>query len=150
MAISEVKSIVYKIAPSSLNDFGLIASLKMLCEISNEEKLKVEFTEKGDYERFDEYTEINLYRIAQETLNNAIKHSSASKININVSIKSDIFTLKIIDNGIGINKNILNNKTGGNGLINMQERANSIGADFKINSKNKQTIISISIKLNDK
>jgi two-component system NarL family sensor kinase len=65
---------------------------------------------------------MHMYRIAQEIMNNIIKHSRASSVNFSISeIKGNI-ELRIIDNGIGFNKDVVIKKTEGLGLQNILAR----------------------------
>ncbi|MFI1744215.1 tetratricopeptide repeat-containing sensor histidine kinase [Thalassobellus sediminis] len=86
---------------------------------------------------------MNIYRIIQEAINNAIKYSEASNVNVNIEkLKSNIkFTVK--DNGKGFEEN---NVMLGNGLNNMKKRAHDISATFKIKSSlNKGTSVILEI-----
>ena len=77
---------------------------------------------------------INLYRIIQEALQNAIKHSDGSKVKIDLEYSSESQVLKasISDNG----KGLLNEATNGFGLKSMNQRADKIGASLHIVSEN--------------
>lgn len=68
----------------------------------------------------------HLYRIIQEAINNALKHSQCNKINIDVK-STDSWNIIIADNGIGIRETNKKIKEGGNGLTNMQERGEEVG-----------------------
>ncbi len=92
---------------------------------------------------------LHLYRICQESLSNALKHSNATKIEIEFSYNnSHPFNFKIMDNGIGFDMEMAIEK-GHYGLQNMKDRASEIGANYKIETiKNKGTIIEISLNEN--
>lgn len=79
--------------------------------------------------RLQPHVRQNLYFVYKEALHNAIKHSSANKIDVHMENNSGLFLLSISDNGKGID---LHKKFSGNGLINMQRRAEQIGASFEI------------------
>ncbi|MDX5339861.1 MAG: tetratricopeptide repeat protein [Cyclobacteriaceae bacterium] len=84
---------------------------------------------------------INLYRIAQEALNNSIKHAEATQIEVQVMRKNEGIQLKIQDNGKGLPEN----RIGGNGLQTMKTRAFRIGKELIVNSeigKGTQIIVS--------
>ncbi len=76
---------------------------------------------------------LSIFRIVQEAVHNALKHSNASNITVNVNSVEGI-TLKITDDGKGINKTTDN--TGGNGLINMKARAKEAGMQLDIVTEN--------------
>ncbi|HEU0227964.1 MAG TPA: ATP-binding protein, partial [Arachidicoccus soli] len=75
--------------------------------------------------------EINIFRICQEALANIAKHAKATLVNLQIESKSGILNIKIIDNGKGIKSSKLHNPLS-MGLLNMQERANLIGAKINI------------------
>ena len=83
---------------------------------------------------------LNIFRIIQEAIHNALKHSEANNISIRIISNETIF-IQIEDDGKGIEKN---NSTDGNGLLNMEARAKEIGMRFLITSKgNEGTILSL-------
>lgn len=91
------------------------------------------------HQALDNHTSIFIFRMFQEILNNTLKHSKASQVNIFMNYSSDHnFILKVEDNGIGFNveekRNSASSDTGV-GLKSMINRAKLIGAEFKINSK---------------
>ena len=75
----------------------------------------------------------NLFLCAKEAFNNIYKHSQARSLSIFFLLEKDIFTLEIIDDGIGIQ----NKRKSGNGLYNMERRMNSIEGSFKIKPSKK-------------
>jgi signal transduction histidine kinase len=87
---------------------------------------------------------MNIYRILQEAINNAIKHAKATTILVDVYQETDTFRIQISDNGKGFE----NDKVGfGNGLKNMKDRAKEINAEISITSElNSGTIILVSFK----
>ncbi|MFY0602892.1 MAG: sensor histidine kinase [Flavobacteriaceae bacterium] len=88
---------------------------------------------------------INLFRVIQEGINNAIKYAEATNINIIISKENNQVVISIIDNGVGFNMEKI---TLGNGLTNMEKRMSEIGGTLKINSEPKQgTTIQIICKL---
>jgi signal transduction histidine kinase/ligand-binding sensor domain-containing protein len=77
---------------------------------------------------------LQLYRILQEAMNNALKYANATKIDITLqSSDNQLFTCEIEDNGIGFDVAVAQKK--GNGLENMTRRSEAIGAEFVINSR---------------
>lgn len=86
---------------------------------------------------------INLYRIIQEAVNNAIKHAKATKILVEVILFENKAEIAIKDNGIGITENAENT---GNGLSTMKKRAEEINAEFALKKLEKGTFVSLIIK----
>jgi signal transduction histidine kinase len=70
-----------------------------------------------------------VYTIAKEALNNAVKYSGANTITIDTAYNDDCFTLRIADNGVGFDRA---EATGGNGLINMKKRSEEMGAVLEL------------------
>jgi signal transduction histidine kinase len=76
--------------------------------------------------------EEGLYRIAQEALNNALKHAGASLVTVRLRTVDGWVTLEVADNGIGFDPAAA---SGGMGLTNMRERAERLGARLAIESR---------------
>lgn len=92
---------------------------------------------EGALFRLDKQKELILFRIVQETFNNILKHANASTINVEIEYTAVHFSIKVKDNGKGVNLQPLNetdNKSLGLGIRNMHSRARLIGADFTMNS----------------
>jgi len=106
---------------------------------------KTVFTVTGPVTRLSETKEIILFRILQEALNNIIRHSGATEINISLDYHSEYLVLTISDNGSGFEQKenqTINNYS--NGISNMQHRARLIDARFEINTeKEKGTTIRV-------
>src|SRR5690606_6852185 len=92
--------------------------------------------------RFKDEVEFSILRVAQESINNALKHSKATKIKVTLKKIDDTLIMVIEDNGIGFkNKNAKNN---GIGLTNMKHRIEAIDGRISVNSiKGKGSSISV-------
>jgi signal transduction histidine kinase len=88
---------------------------------------------EGDIYPLGEQSELVLFRILQEALNNAIKHSGATHLQIGLQYGAEMFNLTVGDDGVGFLPNSLDNSTG-SGLINIENRAAVIGAVATVNS----------------
>lgn len=97
-----------------------------------------------DY-KFNSEEGINLYRIIQESINNAFKHASASSINIYIETQNNFLYISIGDNGQGFD---LEKVEKGNGLKNIQNRAHLLKGFVKFESTTKGTVVKLSIPLN--
>ena len=81
--IQEIRNIIHNVLPPVLTDFGLIDALKALCTKMDETtSIQVTFSKKLDDKRFPRQIELTLYRIAQELFGNAVKHSEATSIHV--------------------------------------------------------------------
>ncbi|MFT5885311.1 MAG: two-component system NarL family sensor kinase [Arcticibacterium sp.] len=146
--VSEVRRMTFNLMPQSLLDFGLIKALQnlivMLKPIS---KATIEFIHHlgPNNSKFAEDISISLFRIAQECLNNGIKHAQATQIIFIITDQGDNLNLYYSDDGKGFNKNVV---SGGSGLRNMQTRVDVLDGKFDIDTGKEGTNIDITIPLN--
>jgi signal transduction histidine kinase len=89
---------------------------------------------------FGSKTGMNIYRIIQEAVNNAIKHSNATKIEVNVNAKTNNIAIIIKDNGKGFKTETVE---AGNGLQSMRKRAEELEAKLEITSKQTGTLVTV-------
>ncbi|HVD96785.1 MAG TPA: sensor histidine kinase [Cytophagaceae bacterium] len=147
-SISEIRKISHNAMPSGLLDLGLEPALQSLChKMSIPGKISIEMDyhleSKDTVLSFD--IRVCLYRIAQECLNNILKHSSATRALVVVTKSSVSIEMDISDNGKGFNRN---DSSQGNGLKNITERAEILGGRVKIlSSESKGTKIKVLLPL---
>ncbi len=124
--------------PSILDQMGLVAALNWLAEELSKE-LGIKTTVNADkLPPLPPETELAMFRIAQETLNNVRKHAQASKVNITVKLDSNNVKMTITDNGKGFLTSRLTGdlaREGKLGVLGMEERARLIGGDLNIKSE---------------
>ncbi len=133
---SDTRDISHALSPASLRKLGLVAALRHLCEKNNESSnIQIDFYANEQIKNchLDEQTKLNIYRIGQELLNNAIKYSQASHIYLQLSCYNDHLSLSIEDNGKGFQAN--NNDGKGIGLSNIETRTQAMGGNFEIDSQ---------------
>ena len=132
-AITQTRDMARGISPVMCNEAGLAAALEELAASSA--KLydqDVRFESKGDVGERDLSRAHHLYRIAQEALGNALRHSAASLISISLSGSDEGLTLIISDDGRGLGHQTADSR--GLGLHTMEYRAKVIGGEFSIKS----------------
>lgn len=95
-------------------------------------KLQTAFAKEVEAIKLSAETMHNVYTIAKEALNNAVKYSEAGLITIHTTFYDNQFTLSIADDGMGFDRQQI---TEGNGLSNIEKRGSEIGADLKIISE---------------
>lgn len=127
--IDETRRISKNLMPAVLEDFGLVVALKNLADSAGDSQ-EVNFQNCAELPGFSAETEIALYRIVQEALNNAMKYAEADSIQIKLQKEEDKIILSVVDNGKGFEMEEV--KLKGNGLSNMQERAEIADAVFEI------------------
>jgi signal transduction histidine kinase len=135
-AINKTRRLAQGLYPVELKGTGLSAMLEQLVEnIESIYQIKSELVSEGECNIEDPVKLINLFRITQEAVNNAIKHSGATEIRIKMASTPANVTLAIIDNGRGIGERADasgRGVTGGLGMHTMQYRASFLGASFKV------------------
>jgi signal transduction histidine kinase len=130
--LGEARRSVLALRPLALEEKGLEYALRQLAERSSiEGALSCEFWAAGLAQRFEAGVELGLFRIAQEAVTNALKHATAKRISIELIADRDAVKLTVSDDGSGI----AHERTGGYGLVQMQERAQQIGGTLRIDTK---------------
>ncbi len=154
--IQEVRRVSFSLAPSSLDDFGLVVAISRFCEDVNElTNLDIGFINETNFiTRLDPKVEINLYRIIQEGINNAIKYSEGSKVEVKFVHGVNMLSISILDNGKGFDYIELESagyfKNPGHGIFNMRERTSYIGGSFELETGQEQgTRIQITLPINE-
>lgn len=132
----ELGFLAWELRPASIDEFGLEVTLKNFAlEFSRHFKIPVEFhLRKLRKKRLLPEIEINLYRIAQEALNNIAKHAQATNVNVLLEKPDNHIVLIVEDNGIGFEPQKKATKEKGLGLIGMAERAALVGGKIEIES----------------
>jgi len=125
--MQKLRTISFNMMPGVLQRQGLNEALKDLIDImTHSTNIKVNYQCSVDF--FDKERAIHLYRIAQEILNNIIKHAKATVINFNILKIKNKIQFHITDNGIGFNKNTIERKSKGSGLKNIVARVDLLKA----------------------
>jgi signal transduction histidine kinase len=143
-AVAEVRRIVRGLAPVDVDTFGLKAALQDLANVTTKySDLRCEFVCSQSAEVADNAIATQLFRIAQESVNNAVKHSGANRITIKLEGDADCISMQVRDNGIGYNSS---DHTTGMGLRIMQYRSNLIGAAFDVRTTKYGTTVACTLK----
>lgn len=137
--IDELRRTIRAMRPIYLEDLGLIPALEALArDISASSEVDVHFEKTGSPRRLSAELELTLYRVAQEALNNAWRHSKATDIWMSVRFADDAVTVSVRDNGAGFRapRKVTDLPRNSHfGLIGMYERAELAGASLNIQSK---------------
>ncbi len=132
---SSVRDLSHRLHPSKLEQLGLVAAIGGLCkELTHSHGLKIEFTHDQMPAAIPPDTAMCLYRIAQEGLRNAIKHSGAQQAEVELSGTADAISLRIVDHGGGFDPQLVQGKSG-LGLVSMRERVLHVGGEIAIDSR---------------
>jgi PAS domain S-box-containing protein len=130
--ISSIRKIASSLRPSILDDFGLNAALKWHCtEFQNLNGIQCIFEPGFDDAGLSMEMKTELYRMAQESLTNVMRHAGASFVTVSTSEDDDHFYLAVTDNGKGFDVTQRKNTLG---LIGLRERALSLNGALYIES----------------
>jgi len=136
--IENLRRMTRALRPIYLEDLGLVTALEMLVRETNQNNLiKIEFQKSGEEQRLLREVELALYRIAQEALNNIVRHSQAKRADLYISFGEKQIELEVSDNGIGFDmpKSPTDFAPNGHfGLLGIHERADLIGARLEVES----------------
>jgi two-component system, NarL family, sensor histidine kinase UhpB len=132
-SLDQLKVVIYDLRPAMLDDLGLAAALRWYVKARVETSGVVvdsRIEEEPGLARLNPHLEIALYRVAQEALANAVRHSSARRIELGLETKPGFAALTVFDDGKGFD---LEQERGrGLGLLSMRERVTRLGGQFNI------------------
>ncbi len=137
-SLKELRRVVVGLRPPALDELGLTHALRQSLEELQNEKKDCQFTVKGEPFRLSSSMEIAVYRVVQETLSNIRKHAAASKVKLSLQFQKNRLTVEIGDNGKGFDLNQTLGSAiavGHMGLLGMKQRAEMMGGNIKINSR---------------
>jgi two-component system NarL family sensor kinase len=148
--INEIRNISNNLRPAVLNEFGLTDALTNLCKsLSRTTGIIIDFEHQVFKDIGNDRINTYLYRIAQEALNNIIKHSETKSARIQLKTKDKMIYLNIQDHGKGF-QYTENSKLCGNGIVNMKERVQLLNGSIDIQTGLHQgTQIHICIPVNE-
>ena len=132
-SVGDVRRIARRLRPEALDDLGLVNALISLCRrIGHQSGARIETELPTNFPaNTSGETELVVYRVAQESLTNAVRHAHASKIRLSLAASDGQITLRVRDDGRGIVGAL---PTGTAGIDGMRERAMLIGAQLNIRS----------------
>ena len=147
--IQEMREIIYDLRPMSLENLGLWMSVKEfldLVQTRNQVQTQLDVDELSLRRKLDDETEINLFRMIQEAVNNSAKHAQASLIRVSATTEEEKLLVAVTDDGTGIKEEEQEAKRKF-GIHILQERAHVLNAVLKIQSGKSGTRISIELPL---
>ena len=151
--IKGVRTATFNLMPPELSDHGIVSSLaKLTQELAKLTGKNILFYNKTNFDkRLDSLIEINIYRLTQEAINNAIKYADSTHIIVQLSHSNNILSITIDDNGKGFDINEAEkkrNSESGMGLLFMKERIQYVNGRVFINSiPNEGTRITFNIPI---
>lgn len=143
-SVAELRHVARNLMPESLLNFGLETALNDLCEFYIRKDLDIDFQPINIEKKLPLNIQLNIYRIVQELLANAVKHSGANNILLQCSQSEENFFITIEDNGKGFAKNS-EEKTKSLGLRNLKNRVDYLKGKMEISSDHEGTTINIEL-----
>jgi signal transduction histidine kinase len=131
----DVQSLSHRLHSSKLEYLGITAAANSYCkELSEQHKVRVEFSHSDIPHRLSPEVALALFRVLQEALQNAVKHSSAREFRAELRGSPDDILLTVSDPGVGFDQAVAMNGRG-LGLISMRERLRLVGGSLAIESQ---------------
>ena len=137
-SLRELERIISDLRPAHLDDLGLSATLRWYSARLHElASLLIRVDIEGDEPALDDAVKITIFRIVQESLNNIIKHSHATNVNIKIHYRENEAHILVRDNGMGFDMDSVQGRIGraSLGLAGMEERAMLMGGEVQIHSR---------------
>ena len=135
-SIAEMRRVAHNLMPETLMHYGLQTALAdFIRQVEPEGLPVISFNSFGENLRFEKELEITVYRIAQELVNNALKHANAKQIEVQLFTEKGRVSLQVIDNGVGFNPNMASGQTAGKGLKNINDRITAFNGHLEIISE---------------
>jgi signal transduction histidine kinase len=150
----EVRNIAFNLMPAVLVKKGLVAAAEQLAErFGRSGVLSMEVQAYDIPPRLDELTEISLYRVLQEVLNNIVKYAEATEVQVQFVNHEEELVLTVEDNGKGFDPDAFK-ESKGNGWNNIRSRLNLIKAEIEIDAmegrRGSTYIINVPLQVNQK
>jgi len=144
-ATQEMRSLIFELRPADLDAEGLVATLRKHIDVLRRVyPMRIEFKENVAA-RPPPAVEREVYRIAQEALNNAIKHSQADRIDVELSSRDAMISLLVADDGKGFEPKAAELRATKLGITSMEERAESINGVLRIESSEAGTRVELEV-----
>jgi len=135
--IVDVRRMIQAMRPTYLADLGLVAAVRALVQAGQSEGLETRFEIEGEPRRLTDELELNLFRVAQEAMNNVVKHAHANQVTVRLAFAPGQVYLSVRDDGQGfqVPENLLSLVNSGNyGLVGISERAQLVHGTLVISS----------------
>ncbi len=136
-SLNELQRMIANLRPAHLDDLGLAAAIRWYVnDLRNHTDIDIHLKFEGDEVKVSDEVKIALYRIIQEAITNAIKHSQATNVFINLNFLDKRVMVEIEDDGVGMDMSRFNTQKHSSwGLLGMQERTKLLNGSFIIDSK---------------
>lgn len=145
-SIDEIRSLINDMHPRNLTQQGLAQTIAdMVALLNHSKQLTIGYETQNIPDKLSEAIEINLFRVVQELLQNALKHAGASHVRLRLHTEADLLHLAYHDDGRGLDLALLDAPTG-NGLVNIRQRITLLKGHCTFGSTTGQgTTVTISV-----
>ncbi|MDA8621289.1 PAS domain-containing sensor histidine kinase [Psychrosphaera sp.] len=132
-SLDTVRNLSLLLRPAQLDSLGFSPAIKwQMDKLLSIDDIQFEIDDKGFQELTDKQAEIVGFRIVQESLTNIVKHAKAKNVKVKLSSDHEVLIIQVSDDGVGFDVHAQSDSVG---LINMKERVELAGGEFKIFSK---------------
>ncbi|WP_146146808.1 tetratricopeptide repeat-containing sensor histidine kinase [Taibaiella chishuiensis] len=129
----EVRRTAHTLMPDVLLRHSLPEAIRQYCQfIEADTGLIIDIQQQGNFEQLDQHIQLALYRIAQELIQNILKHAGAGHVMVQVHLGKDLVSLTVEDDGVGFNRD---GPTTGRGLQHIERRLLAINGKIAIDSE---------------
>jgi two-component system sensor histidine kinase UhpB len=137
------RRILDRLRPMHIQELGLVRSIEGLIRDAASQKSSIAFSAAVDpaFVRVEPVAAQTIYRVVQETLTNALRHSEATQVNVAGTLEGSDARLEISDDGIGLPPESLP----GRGITGMRERIRALGGTFQITRRGGRTVVAVSL-----
>lgn len=133
--LKDIRKIIHDLMPMSLDDLGLISTVKkLIITLEESQNFKIDFVVVENATISKPLINLMVFRVIQEAFNNIVKHSKCENVFLKISIEKENIMVQIEDDGIGFNVKETLEKAGGYGLYNMRERIDIVSGFIEIES----------------
>ena len=132
--IDELRKVSHNLMPEALVKFGLKSAVKDFCDSVQDTNTRIICEQLGVERELGNKGDVNVYRIIQELVSNAIRHARASQVLVQLTKTPQKVMVTVEDNGKGLDQQQLV-RSKGIGLINIKHRVNYLSGEIEINSK---------------
>jgi signal transduction histidine kinase len=134
-SIKDIRTISHNLHPTILDDLGIAAAISNACQnLAESGSYRIDY--KND--RFPDALPMDMqnhfFRLVQEALQNAAKHSGCSRIEVSLKHEDSVLEVRVSDDGCGFKVEEQSAESSGSGIMNMKERARCVGGRLTIDS----------------
>jgi signal transduction histidine kinase len=137
-ATTQTRTLMLELAPPGLHESGLVEALRWLANrVSEQQRVTVTVDDDGTPKPLEDQVSVLLFQTVRELLQNVVKHARSKRATVRCLILDDMFSLDVIDPGIGFEVNAIDRlptRQGGFGLFSIRERLKLMGGSIEIHS----------------